>query len=99
MKREHLFAAFFFAVFLFLIYQLYLCFAPFAASLVIETFGPAAFFAYTSVIHGLLIVITLYRMARRSPVPREARTRFVPLLRTSPVFFRLARRLSRKNRH
>jgi MFS family permease len=72
---------------------------PFAASLVIETFGPAAFFAYTSVIHGLLIVITLYRMARRSPVPREARTRFVPLLRTSPVFFRLARRLSRKNRH
>jgi len=35
MRREHLFAAFFFAVFLFLIHELYLCFAPFAAPLVL----------------------------------------------------------------
>jgi MFS family permease len=71
---------------------------PFAASLVIETFGAPAFFTYTSVVHGLLILVTIYRMSRRAPVPRDARTRYVPLLRTSPVFFRLARRLSRKNR-
>ncbi|HSM42336.1 MAG TPA: MFS transporter [Afifellaceae bacterium] len=71
---------------------------PFAASLVIETLGAPAFFTYTSVIHGALILVTVYRMSRRAPVPRGARTRFVPLLRTSPVFFRLARRLSRKSR-
>lgn len=70
---------------------------PFAASLVIETFGAPAFFTYTSIVHGLLIVVTLYRMTRRKSVPRGARTRFVPLLRTSPVFLRMARRLSRKN--
>ncbi len=69
---------------------------PLAASLVIEAFGAPAFFTYTSVIHGLLIVVTIYRMSRRSQVPREARTRFVPLLRTSPIFLRMARKLSRK---
>ncbi len=72
---------------------------PFAASIVIETFGAPAFFTYTSAVHGLLIIVTLYRMTRRKPVPREARTRFVPLLRTSPVFLRMARKLSRKTRH
>ena len=72
---------------------------PFVASLVIETFGAPAFFTYTSVVHGLLIIVTLYRMTRRKSVPREQRTRFVPLLRTSPIFLRMARKLSRKTRH
>ena len=47
MKREHLFAAFFFAVFLFLIYQLYLCFAPFAASLVLAAVVVLTFYPLT----------------------------------------------------
>ncbi len=64
---------------------------PLVAAIVIETFGPAAFFTYTSIVHSLLLVITLYRMyARRAPA--TGRTRFVSLLRTSPVFFRLARK-------
>ena len=52
---------------------------------------------YTSVAHGALLLITIYRMIRRAPVPREARSRFVTLLRTSPVIFRLARRSSKRN--
>ena len=67
-------------------------FGPFAAALVIQEFGAPAFFTYTSVAHGALLLVTFYRMARRAPVPREARSRFVTLLRTSPVIFRLARR-------
>jgi len=47
MKREHLFAAFFFAVFLFLIYQLYLCFAPFAAPLVLAAVVVLTFYPLT----------------------------------------------------
>ncbi len=70
---------------------------PLAASVVIQTYGAPAFFTYTSVVHGALLLITVYRMTRRAPVPREARSRFVTLLRTSPVIFRLARRASRRN--
>ncbi len=47
MKREHLFAAFFFAVFLILIYQLYLCFAPFAGSLVLAAVVVLTFYPLT----------------------------------------------------
>ena len=47
MRREHLFAAFFFAVFLFLIYQLYLCFAPFAAPLVLAAVVVLTFYPLT----------------------------------------------------
>jgi MFS family permease len=63
---------------------------PLLASTVIETFGAPAFFTYTSVVHGSLIVATVYRMMHRSAVPAAARTRFVGLLRTSPFFYRLA---------
>jgi MFS family permease len=64
---------------------------PLVASVVIEHFGPPAFFTYTSLVHGSLILITLYRITRRPAVPRESRRPFVSLLRTSPAFFRLAR--------
>jgi predicted PurR-regulated permease PerM len=47
MRREHLFAAFFFAVFLFLIYQLYLCLAPFAAPLVLAAVVVLTFYPLT----------------------------------------------------
>lgn len=74
-------------------------FGPLAASIVIETFGAPAFFTYTSVIHGILILVAFYRMSRRSSVPAEARGRFVPLLRTSQIYLRMARKLSRKTHH
>jgi len=47
MTRDRLFAAFFFAVFLFLIYQLYLCFAPFAAPLVLAAVVVLTFYPLT----------------------------------------------------
>ncbi|MHA1190168.1 MAG: MFS transporter, partial [Alphaproteobacteria bacterium] len=62
---------------------------PLVAAIVIARFGPASFFTYTSIVHGALLVITIYRYYARS-VPSVGRTRFVSLLRTSPVFFRMA---------
>ncbi len=47
MNREHLFAAFFFAVFLFLIYQLYLCLAPFASPLILAAVVVLTFYPLT----------------------------------------------------
>ena len=63
---------------------------PFAASLVIEYLGAAAFFSYTSVIHGSLVLFVLYRMTKRATVPRWARKPYTALLRTSPAFSRSA---------
>lgn len=68
---------------------------PYTASLVIEFFGPSSFFTYTCVVHGSLALVVLIRMRKRASVPVEQRSRFVALLRTSPVFFRMARKASR----
>ncbi len=57
-----------------------------------------AFFAYTSVLHGLFLAFVVFRMFRRAGVPRTARGRFVALLRTSPAFYQLARRARGKER-
>lgn len=65
---------------------------PLIASFLMEQFGPRFLFSYTSVIHAGLIIVTLYRMRARAGVPAEARKGFVPLLRTSPAIFRMARR-------
>jgi hypothetical protein len=46
----------------------------------------------SAAVYATLIVIILYRMSARSGVPAERRSRFVALLRTSPLFARLARR-------
>ncbi len=55
----------------------------------IQGFGPAALFWYTSVVHGSLLLFGLWRISRRGTVPAGLRGRFVPLLRTSPIFARL----------
>jgi len=68
---------------------------PYTASLVIKYFGPAAFFLYTCAVHASLGMIVIVRMRRRAAVPAERRSKFVWLLRTSPMFFRLVRRISR----
>lgn len=67
---------------------------PYSASLVIKQYGPAAFFIYTCVIHGSLALIVMFRVRRRSAVPPEQRSRFVGLLRTSPMFLWMARMVS-----
>ena len=67
---------------------------PYAASLVIKYFGPAAFFLYTCIVHASLALIVVIRMRRRASVPVEQQSKFVGLLKTSPMFFRMARRIS-----
>ncbi|MGI9385687.1 MAG: MFS transporter [Methyloligellaceae bacterium] len=65
-------------------------FGPLLASIVIERFGPPAFFVYTSVVHAGLIVAALLRMVQRPAVPKPMRARFHALMRTSPVLVRQA---------
>lgn len=70
---------------------------PPIASYILEVYGPPAIFAYTSAVHGLFIVVALWRIAAGRRIPRAARTRFVALLRTSPVIYRLAGRAVRRD--
>lgn len=65
---------------------------PLIASALMQTYGPGILFVFTSLVHGLLVVITLWRMTVRSTVPRDQRTSFVGLLRTSPIMAKLARK-------
>ncbi|WP_048647794.1 MFS transporter [Nitratireductor soli] len=65
---------------------------PLIASFLMQRFGPHALFSYTSVIYAALVLVTLYRMGVRAAVPAGQRRRFAVLLRTSPVFMRMARR-------
>jgi len=64
---------------------------PFVSAAIVEQFGPAALFTYTSVVHALLIGAAFIRIRMRAPVPASARGPFTMLLRTSPAIFRLAR--------
>lgn len=64
---------------------------PFLASVVMASFGAASFFLYTATLHLLLVVFVLARILSRDAVPASRRHRFVWLLRTSPMIFRLAR--------
>ena len=65
---------------------------PSLSSLAMQYFGPPAFFATMSVVHGSLIVHALVRMRARPAASASQRARFTMLLRTSPAIFRLARR-------
>lgn len=64
---------------------------PFVSSAVVEAFGPAALFTYTSIIHAVLIVAAFMRMKARPAVPADKRGPFAMLLRTSPIMNRMAR--------
>ncbi|TCV72698.1 MFS transporter [Neorhizobium sp. S3-V5DH] len=64
---------------------------PLLASILLEYYGPQAFFAYTSFIFLGFMIFTLRRMRARPSVPPSQRTwRFRPLLRTSAYFNKLA---------
>ena len=63
---------------------------PLIASWMIQTFGAAAFFSYTSTIHGSLVAFVVWRQIAN---PGVVVTRpFVALLKTSPIVYRMARR-------
>ena len=74
------------------VYSLGAVVGPLGASLVIEHFGAPAFFAYVSAIHACLVLVTVVRMRMRTSVPLADRGRYVPLMRTSPALFKLAKR-------
>lgn len=63
---------------------------PLVASILIDNFGPRAFFSFTSVMHGGFAAFTLMRMVTRAPTTGSRRRRWAALLRTSPVFARMA---------
>lgn len=63
---------------------------PFTASYVMQFFGPNWLFFFNALVYAVLIAVILYRMQVRGPA--EGRSRFIALLRTSPLFARLARR-------
>ncbi|TDX88208.1 putative MFS family arabinose efflux permease [Neorhizobium sp. R1-B] len=64
---------------------------PLLASILLDYYGPQAFFAYTSFIFLGFMIFTLRRMRARPSVPPSQRTwRFRALLRTSAYFNKLA---------
>ena len=71
---------------------------PYIASLVIKYFGPSAFFTYTCVVHATLAAVVILRMRRRASVPAAQRSKFVGLLKTSPVFFHMVRKISQSRK-
>lgn len=69
---------------------------PIVSSFVMQRFGPSALFGASGAIYCVLIAVILLRMRARKPVPAGLRKRFIPLLRTSPLFSRLARKADRE---
>lgn len=65
---------------------------PLVASIVMERYGPHALFSFSAAVYVVFVAVIVYRMGSRSPVPAGHRGRFTALLRTSPIFARLARR-------
>ncbi|MFD0915628.1 MFS transporter [Pseudahrensia aquimaris] len=64
---------------------------PPVSSIMLGAFGPESLFVFTSVIHGTLVVATLFRMRARDAVPDARRGRFTMLVRTSPFMQKLTR--------
>lgn len=50
-----------------------------------ESAGPVGLPAISAATAIALALYGLYRMTRRSPTPLDAQTRFVPMVRTTPV--------------
>ena len=62
---------------------------PLLSAVLVDWFGASAFFSFICSMHGAFVVYTLVRIVRGSPDEPE-RGRFAGLLRTSPVFARMA---------
>ncbi|MEM1038555.1 MAG: MFS transporter [Pseudomonadota bacterium] len=65
---------------------------PLVASLLLDFYGPKSLFAFTGLVHGVLAIITVWRMRKRSAVPNEDRGGFVGLLRTSAFLAKIGRK-------
>ena len=70
---------------------------PTVGSLLIEVYGSSALFSFTTAVHASLVLVTLWRMRATVAVPRQGRSRFTGLLRTSAYMVRLGRRKKRNN--
>ena len=70
---------------------------PFVSSVLMQTYGPNVLFTFTSIIHAVLILLTLWRMFVRASVPPGARGRYHALLRTSLSFTRMANKSNGKS--
>lgn len=62
---------------------------PLLSAVLVDWFGASAFFSFICSMHGAFVLYTLVRIARGTPDEPE-RGRFAGLLRTSPVFARMA---------
>lgn len=58
---------------------------PLLGGFAMESAGPVGLPAISSATAIALALYGLYRMTRRSPTPLDAQTRFVPMVRTTPV--------------
>jgi MFS family permease len=65
---------------------------PLLAAFFMQRFGPHWLFIFCATIYAVFILIIVYRMLARDAVPASRRGPFTALLRTSPIFARLARR-------
>lgn len=64
---------------------------PPVSSFLLGLYGAQSLFIFTSLIHGALVVVTLWRMRARSAVPVGQRGPIRMLLRTSPINLKLTR--------
>lgn len=60
---------------------------PLLASVIIQTLGPPAFFAYTGLVHLSLLVFGIVRTLARPTVPKSERVKHVPAIKTNPSLF------------
>lgn len=65
---------------------------PLLAAFFMQRFGPRWLFIFCATVYAVFILIIVYRMLARDAVPASRRGPFTALLRTSPIFARLARR-------
>lgn len=63
---------------------------PLFASVLIEYFGPGSFFTFIGCMHATFVLFTLWRMVQGAPAGERKPGGFSALLRTSPVFARMA---------
>ena len=62
---------------------------PLLSAMLVDWQGPAAFFTFVGAMHGAFVVYTVMRIIMGAPDDPD-RGRFAGLLRTSPVFARMA---------
>jgi uncharacterized membrane protein YraQ (UPF0718 family) len=53
---------------------------PIAVGVLMQAFGPSAFFAYMGGLFALIALYGLWRMTRRAAAPREEQSAYAPIL-------------------